>query len=55
MRKLNTILSVLLIVVFLLHGVLGSFMLLGVGQTGGKMLAHIGMLLLFCICASGFV
>ena len=31
----------------LLHGVLGSFMLLGVGQTGGKMLAHIGMLLLF--------
>lgn len=47
MRKLNTILSVLLVVVFLLHGVLGSFLLLGVGQTGGKMLAHIGMLLLF--------
>lgn len=47
MRKLNTIVSVLLVVVFLLHGVLGSFLLLGVSQTAGKMLAHIGMLLLF--------
>lgn len=47
MRKLNTILSVLLVVVFLLHGVLGSFLLLGVSQTAGKMLAHIGILLLF--------
>lgn len=46
MRKLNTILSVLLIVVFLLHGVLGSFMLIGVGGISGKMLAHIGMVLL---------
>ena len=46
MRKLNTILSVLLIVVFLLHGVLGSFMLIGVGGIAGKMLAHIGMILL---------
>ena len=28
MRKLNTILSVLLLVIFLLHGIMGSFMLL---------------------------
>ena len=47
MRKLNTILSVLLIVVFLLHGVLGSFMLLGVGQPGVKQPSHISMQLPF--------
>lgn len=46
MRKLNTILSVLLFVIFLLHGVLGSFVLIGVGEIAGKMLAHIGMILL---------
>lgn len=46
MRKLNTILSVLLIVIFLLHGVLGSFMLLGVSSISGRVLAYIGMILL---------
>lgn len=46
MRKLNAILSVLLIVVFLLHGVLGSFMLIGVSALSGKIFAEIGMILL---------
>ena len=39
MRKLNTILSVLLLVIFLLHGIMGSFMLLGIGSNAGKILA----------------
>ena len=30
MRKLNTILSVLLLFICLLHGLMGSFMLLGI-------------------------
>ena len=38
MRKLNTILSVLLLVIFLLHGIMGSFMLLGIGSNAGKFL-----------------
>lgn len=38
MRKLNTILSVLLLVIFLLHGIMGSFMLLGIGAMRGKFL-----------------
>lgn len=46
MRKLNTILSVLLLAIFLLHGVLGGFMLLGIGHTVGKMLTWAGCALL---------
>ena len=46
MRKINTILSVLLIGIFLIHGVMGSFMLLGVGSSAGKILAWIGVLIL---------
>ena len=42
MRKLNTILSVLLLVIFLLHGIMGSFMLLGIGSNAGKILAWVG-------------
>lgn len=43
MRKLNTILSVLLLVIFLLHGIMGSFMLLGIGSNAGKILAWVGV------------
>ena len=50
MRKINTILSVLLLVIFMLHGLMGSFMLLGIGSSAGKILAililmffHIGL------------
>lgn len=43
MRKINTILSVLLILIFAVHGVMGSFMLLGVGSSAGKVLAWIGV------------
>lgn len=46
MRKVNTILSTLLLVVFLLHGVLGSFTLLGISSISGQMLAYAGMVLL---------
>lgn len=42
MRKVNTILSVLLILIFAIHGIMGSFMLLGVGSSAGKVLAWIG-------------
>ena len=43
MRKINTILSVLLLVIFMLHGLMGSFMLLGIGSSAGKILAWVGV------------
>ena len=46
MRKINTILSVLLLGIFLIHGVMGSFMILGVGSSAGKILAWIGVMIL---------
>lgn len=46
MRKVNTILSVMLFLIFLIHGVMGSFMLLGVGSSAGKILAMFGVLIL---------
>lgn len=42
MRKLNTYLSLALCLVFLLHLVMGSFMILGIGHNGGKLLAIAG-------------
>ena len=46
MRKINTILSVLLLVIFTLHGLMGSFMLLGIGSSAGKILAWVGVAVL---------
>ncbi|MGN0351022.1 MAG: hypothetical protein ACI4ES_05160 [Roseburia sp.] len=46
MRKLNAILSILLLLVFLTHGIMGSFMLLGIGSSAGKVLAWIGVAIL---------
>lgn len=46
MRKINTILSVLLFLIFMIHGVMGSFMLLGVGSSAGKILVWAGMVVL---------
>ena len=43
MRKLNTILSVLLLFICLLHGLMGSFMLLGISSGAGKFLAWIAL------------
>ncbi len=43
MRRINTILSVIILVIFLLHGILGSLRLLGVIPIAGKLLAWIGM------------
>lgn len=43
MRKINTVLSILLIVIFMLHGLMGSFMLVGIGSSAGKVLAWIGV------------
>ena len=43
MRKLNTILSVLLLFICVLHGLMGSFMLLGISSGAGKFLAWIGV------------
>ena len=42
MRKWNTILSVLMLLIFMIHGIMGSFMLNGVGSSAGKLLAWIG-------------
>ena len=46
MRKINTILSILLLVIFMLHGLMGSFMLLGIGSSAGKILAWVGVAVL---------
>ena len=43
MRKLNTILSVLLPFICLLNALMGSFMLLGISSGAGKFLAWIGV------------
>ena len=43
MRKWNTILSVLMLLIFMIHGSMGSFMLNGVGSSTGKILAWIGV------------
>jgi hypothetical protein len=42
MRKWNAVISALLIAVFMLHGIMGGFMLLGVGKGAGGPLAWIG-------------
>lgn len=55
MRKLNTILSVLLLVIFLLHGIMGSFMLLGIGSNAGKILAWVGVAVLAVHAGIGII
>lgn len=46
MRKVNTYISLALCLIFLLHLVMGSFMVLGIGHNGGKILALAGLVLL---------
>lgn len=48
MRKWNTILSVLMLLIFMIHGIMGSFMLNGVGSSAGNFL-H-GLVLVFLLC-----
>lgn len=43
MRKINTILSILLIVIFMLHGIMGSLLMVGCSQNAMKILAWIGV------------
>lgn len=45
-RKLNTMLSGLLILIFMVHGIMGGFLLLGIGSSAGKILAWIGVAVL---------
>lgn len=53
MGKLNSLLSAALIGILLLHVVFGSFMVLGIGHNGGKILALIGtgILVLHVLCS----
>ena len=53
MRKLNTVLSVLIIIIFGIHGVMGGFMLIGTGKSAGKVLAWIGVGILAVHAAIG--
>lgn len=55
MRRINTILSVFILVVFMVHGVLGSFMLMDISTSGGKLLAWIGLALLIVHAVFGAV
>ena len=43
LRRVNTILALLLIAIFMLHGVLGSFTLLEISPGAGKTLAWVGV------------
>ncbi|MDR1640765.1 MAG: pilus assembly protein PilX [Clostridiales bacterium] len=43
MRKLNAIISAAIVVIFLIHGVMGGFMLLGIGKGAGQPLAWLGV------------
>jgi hypothetical protein len=53
MRRVNVVISALLIVIFLLHGLMGSFMLLDVSSGAGKGLAWVGVGLLVAHIALG--
>ncbi len=53
MRRINTILSAVILLIFLIHGVMGSFMLLGVGTNAGKTLAWLGFGLILIHAALG--
>ena len=55
MRKLNTILSVLLIVIFLLHGLMGSALLLGIDNSAAKTLARVGVIVLLAHIVIGVI
>lgn len=46
MRKINTILSLALLIIIALHGIMGSFMMLGIGSSAGKILAWTGVAVL---------
>lgn len=55
MRKINTKLSLALLIIFVLHGLMGSFMLLGIGSSAGKILAWIGVAVLVAHTAIGII
>ncbi|TQI66027.1 pilus assembly protein PilX [Clostridium sp. KNHs216] len=42
MRRINTILSAVILAIFLIHGVMGSFLLLGIGSNAATTLAWTG-------------
>mgnify|MGYP000497283330 FL=1 len=46
MRKANTILSAILLVIFMLHGIAGTFSLLGIESMATAILAWIGAVVL---------
>jgi len=53
MRKLNAILTALILVLFLAHAILGGFQLLGVGDTSLKVLARAAVVLVVIHTAIG--
>ena len=55
MRKINTILSVLLVVIFLLHGMMGGALLLGVESSAAKILARFGVIVLLAHIVIGVI
>ncbi|HAH62782.1 MAG TPA: pilus assembly protein PilX [Treponema sp.] len=55
MRKINTILSAVILAIFLVHGVMGSFLLLGVGTNAATILAWIGFGLILVHAGLGVV
>lgn len=55
MRRLNSILSAILLVIILLHGVLGSLKLLGASPIAGKALAWVGVCVLVAHAVIGAI
>lgn len=55
MRKINTVLSLLLLIILMIHGTMGSFMLLGISSSAGKVLAWIGVAVLAAHTVIGII
>ena len=55
MRKWNSIVSLLMVIVFALHAIMGSFMLNGIGSSAGKPLAWIGCVLILAHLVFGVI
>ena len=43
MRKVNAVITALIMILFVAHGVLGAFQMIGVGGTAHKVIAQAGM------------
>ncbi len=55
MRKINAIITAAIIIVFIFHGGLGSFMMAGITEQGDRIVAWLGCLLIIIHTVIGFI